>query len=137
MIAETVLCLILGDSIAIGLHRFLPECEIRAKTGITTSAFVKLSNYEEINAPIVIISLGTNDLYSTRLLDQLDLVRKNIRSNRVYWVLPNTTTKRQESLAVTTTAIGWGDRVIWTDRYATDHIHPSLVGYRQLVEQIK
>ena len=76
MIAETVLCLILGDSIAIGLHRFLPECEVRAKTGITTSAFAKLSNYEEINAPIVIISLGTNDLYSTRLLDQLNLVRK-------------------------------------------------------------
>jgi len=54
-------CLILGDSIAVGVAQFRPECVAYAKGGINSRQWVNSYITKNRSANTVIISLGSND----------------------------------------------------------------------------
>lgn len=82
-------CIVLGDSIAVGLSEKLPECARLAEVGLTTAGWFK--RYGGVNAyapqDFVVISLGSNDgnLYAMANLRRL---RDQVTAKRVIWVLP-------------------------------------------------
>jgi hypothetical protein len=53
-------CLVLGDSIAVGLGQARPECAVVAVSGITSERYV-LTLHARPRARTVVISLGVND----------------------------------------------------------------------------
>jgi hypothetical protein len=79
-----MLCLILGDSIAVGIYE-QSRCSAIAAIGVTSTAFVR-SNIAIPEAELTIISLGSNDRSSTSY-NTLSLLRSRI-PGRVVWVLP-------------------------------------------------
>lgn len=82
-------CLILGDSIGVGLSEKLPECTRLATVGLSTAGW--LHRYGGLNAyaphDYVVISLGSNDgrVYA---MANLRRIRDQVTAKRVIWVLP-------------------------------------------------
>lgn len=128
-------CLVIGDSIAEGFHRYRPECVIYAKTGITTSGWNKLFNSKDLTAKIVIISLGSNN--SNDIWSDLVELRKSIVAEKVFWIMPNIETKKNQANTVIKVAQLSNDNLISTDRYYKDKIHPTMIGYKELAQQTK
>lgn len=82
-------CLILGDSIGVGLHKHRPECVAYAKSGINTSQFNK-EYTGEFFSNNVIISLGSNDHKGIKTKQELENLRNRIvAKSRVIWILPS------------------------------------------------
>ena len=80
-------CLLIGDSIALGVGNTLPECRTEARVEITSRQFVhQLSSLRE--ADRVVISLGVNDGVSPQTIANLQRVRDSVRGSAVYWLLP-------------------------------------------------
>lgn len=114
-------CLILGDSIAVGLAQHRPECAVEAKVGVSAAAFVATRT----NADDVIISLGSND--GSDPTAALIRLREQIDARRVTWIVP---------------AVRWADQVrrvanlhgdvSITVMAGRDGVHPS--SYRALAE---
>ena len=69
MIAD---CLILGDSIAVGVAQNLPQCEMVAKVGLNTDQMLRRSTHWISDT--VIISLGSNDNFPIAI--EFDILRK-------------------------------------------------------------
>ena len=81
-------CLILGDSIAIGIAQQLPHCMPMAKVGISSTGWAREFGVHPLDPrDTVVISLGSNDgrVYS---LQALRRIRDSITARRVIWVLP-------------------------------------------------
>ena len=85
-------CLILGDSLAVGVGQVRTECVTYAKSGINSYDYVNRhvlytkSNHKE--AKTVIISLGSNDYSSINTYEELLTLRQLVKADRVYWILP-------------------------------------------------
>lgn len=127
-------CLVLGDSIAVGVGQMLPECRTEARVGITSRQFIQqmLSPQE---AERVVISLGVNDGASPATVDNLRQVRASVRGRQVYWLLP--AGHPATRTAIRTVASQFGDRLI--DAGATvgpDGLHPTGAGYRALAATV-
>lgn len=82
-------CILLGDSIAVGLRPHLP-CTLQAQVGRNShhqSVIIR-----PIEARKVIISLGSNDVGDPTMmksqLRHLRLIRRNIDADKVIWILP-------------------------------------------------
>lgn len=136
-------CLILGDSIAVGIKQFMPQCEMRAKGGINTWQFNKMYT-GTFNADTVIISLGSNDHQYVKSYDELFEMRQRVGiTKNVFWVMPmgnlkasNVPIERIQEY-IREIAEYYGDSIIETKRVQPDGIHPSWAGYRDLVDQTK
>lgn len=128
-------CLIIGDSIAVGTHKFRPDCVAYAQGGITSLGWDRKFGNNDLSAETVIISLGTNDWekYSTRA--KLLEIRNKIKGKRVFWIEPNQESKPQIVEHVHHIAEKFGDVVIPTTRWQTDKIHPSWAGYKNLADK--
>lgn len=125
-------CLILGDSIAVGISQFRSECQAIAKVGITSTAFIKQNpNIPESNNTI--ISLGTND--STNTLENLIKLRESIKG-KVYWIMPPRAKQKQRDIVISL-ASKYNDVAIGTDKLSPDNIHPTTVGYKGLAHATK
>ena len=108
-------CLIIGDSIAVGVKRFRPECVDYAKGGITSTGWNKQYGNMDMKANTVIISLGTNDWVKADTYEMLMKIRMKVKGDaKVY-----------------------GDTVLPTTRWQKDKIHPSWEGYKVLAERTK
>jgi len=128
-------CLVVGDSIAVGVGQTLPECRTEARVGMTARQFVHqfLSPRE---ADKVVISLGVNDGESAYTIANLRSVRESVRGRAVYWLLP--AHHEYARTAIRTVAARYGDRVIDCTPYSgPDGVHPTGVGYRTLGAQIR
>lgn len=131
-------CLILGDSIAKGVSDIRKECVAYVKSGINSSDYVN-KNLSKLppNAKSVIISLGSNDTKHINTYDELEVLRKKINAERVYWILPNIkdTIRRQ----VWHLAKEYNDIVIdaRTVERSMDAVHPTYKGYKELAERTK
>jgi len=128
-------CLVVGDSIAVGVGQTLPECRTEARVGMTARQFVHqfLSPRE---ADKVVISLGVNDGESAYTIANLRSVRESVRGRTVYWLLP--AHHEYARTAIRTVAARYGDRVIDCAPYSgPDGVHPTGVGYRTLGAQIR
>lgn len=115
-------CLLLGDSIAVGVGRARPECSVQAEVGIGSEAFLHKhrGTYE---AGVVAISLGSND--AADIHGALAALRREVKARRVYWILPAKVGPQQR--AVIEIARENGDAVL-TFKPGADGVHPAAYG---------
>ena len=120
----------MGDSLAVGVGHFRPECETVARVGITSDRYVETLLVPH-QAAIAIISLGVNDGWQDDTIANLRLVRSEVAGARVIWLLPGINVRARR--AIHQVAAEHGDRVVETGRFAgRDHLHPSGEGYEIL-----
>jgi len=133
-------CLILGDSVAVGIGQVRRECVTYAATGINSYDYVNrhiLSKADNMPAKTTIISLGSNDLEKFKTFAELDTLRQLVKADRVFWILPAVKdTKRQ---AVYQVAEKYKDTVIDSRKHqlSSDRVHPTYNGYKSISEQTK
>lgn len=128
-------CLILGDSIAVGVAQVRTECVSYSKGGINSYQWNKQYGHKVTASPTVIISLGTNDHSGVHTFKELSRMRANVTAERVYWILPpcnDKFCKPDVNDVVEIIARSRGDIVIKTNRLQKDAIHPSWAGYKEL-----
>lgn len=137
-------CLIVGDSIAVGVAQTRPECVSYSTGGINSKQWVnKNIGNTPLVAKSVIISLGSNDHKYVKTESELRTIRQLTKADRVYWILPAGNLKASEvsiqniQLVVTAIAKEYGDTVLPITRLQKDGIHPSWAGYKILGEQTK
>jgi lysophospholipase L1-like esterase len=134
-------CLILGDSLAVGVGQVRTECVTYAKSGINSYDYVNRhvlhTNGAEKQAKTVIISLGSNDAKHIKTFDELDTLRQLIKADRVYWIVPAIKeNKRRDVWAV---ANKYHDHVIESRNHnlSPDGVHPTYKGYTSIANQTK
>lgn len=136
-------CLILGDSIAVGVAMFKKECISLSKGGINSQQYNKKYAGIELYSEAVLISLGSNDHKWVKTKQELLKLRHNVNAKRVYWVLPEGNLPaggkdiedvRRNVLEV---AEEHGDMVLPILSISKDGIHPTGVGYKNLAEEFK
>jgi lysophospholipase L1-like esterase len=136
-------CLILGDSIAVGVGAKRPECITYAKGGINTYQWNNKFITKDLSAPVVIISLGSNDHKYVKTRRELETMRALVKADRVYWVLPHGNLKASEvpietiQYYIQEIAKVHGDIVLPIKYPSSDKIHPSDRGYRELANSTK
>jgi len=133
-------CLILGDSLAVGLGQIRTECATYAKSGINSYDYVNrhiLHTGGNTSAKTAIISLGSNDLKNINTYYELDTLRQLVKADRVYWILPNI--KETKRRAVGLVAEKYKDNVIDTRNHnvSPDKVHPTYKGYKSIAESTK
>jgi len=133
-------CLIIGDSIAVGVAQQRPECVSYSTGGLNTWQWNKKYSDKVLASPAVIISLGTNDHKGVKTLSELTAMRNRVTAERVFWILPPCNDKFCKSEInewVKTLANSRGDMIITTKRLQADAIHPSWAGYKELANQTR
>ena len=127
-------CLILGDSIGVGVSNVRKECVAYVQGGINSHQWL---NKNIKNTPLianhVIISLGSNDHKHIKTENELRVIRQLTNANRVYWVLPSTKFPIQRE-AIWKIANEYRDIVLKTERMQEDNIHPSWAGYKEIAK---
>lgn len=134
-------CLILGDSIAVGIGQARPECVTLARSGITSEAWYKgyaYNPYFRDPYKVVVISLGTNDMRGMTS-EMLFNIRQKITAPLVIWILPSLTLKPVQVTIVKELANEFHDRVLTIhDNVGPDGIHPpNLNEYKKISDKIK
>jgi lysophospholipase L1-like esterase len=128
-------CLVIGDSIAVGVGQNLPECKVTARVGISSQGFIQQMLTDERSGTTV-ISLGANDNASATTAANLIRVRGAVQSRRVFWLLPSR--PREARGIIRAVARQFGDQCIDSQPVAgPDGLHPTGTGYRLLAEQVK
>lgn len=126
--AEASDCLVLGDSIAVGVSKGLSGCFVQAKAGRTTRQIINL--VPENHYQVVIISAGSND-GERASLESLQTLRRYVQAQDVVWIIPSS--KFKASSFVQYVAQEFGDHTIAFDKViSNDNIHPTPTGYRLL-----
>lgn len=127
-------CLILGDSIAVGIAQHRPECAVYAKVGTTSRGWNDKFLAKKPDAKTTTISLGTNDYSDTATFRELYSLRQTL-PNRVVWILPANGADRQT--AVVKIAQMYNDATIVIPELSKDKIHPTARAYKELAEQVR
>lgn len=129
-------CLIVGDSIAVGVSQVRPECASIAKSGINSRDWNSKNLHKLKPARTLIISLGANDL-GINTKGHVRTLRTNVQANRVFWLLPSAKLKPQQVEAVKQVAAEFGDTVISRPEgnISSDGVHPTYRGYKILGDQ--
>jgi lysophospholipase L1-like esterase len=129
-------CLIVGDSIAVGIANVRTECVAYAKGGINSYQWLnKNVDKTPLVAKTVIISLGSNDHKYVKTESELQAIRELTKADRVFWILPAIKPDIQE--IVRKVAAKHGDTVLPITRLQKDGVHPSWAGYKDLGEKAK
>ena len=133
-------CLILGDSLAVGVGQIRQECTTRAKSGINSYDYVNRHIWHtngNNQAKTVIISLGSNDLKNINTFEELDTLRQLVKADRVYWILPAIKDVKRKN--VQKVADKYQDFVIDSKQHqlSADGIHPTYKGYKEIAEKTK
>lgn len=132
-------CLIIGDSIGVGISQVRRECSAIVKSGINSQTWKKHNLDKIVDSKTTIISLGAND---TKVVDtecHIRDIRSKITSNRVYWILPNEQLKPKAVSDVQRVASEYGDVVIHRpiQHISADKVHPTGKGYRILADKTR
>src|ERR1022692_2409569 len=109
-------CAINGDSIAVGLAPYFPQCKtshFNPKVGATSSYVLS----HVIGATLIGISVGSNDPNSRRLRANLLAIRA--KSRYAIWVIPH---NKRAARIVRSVAKQYGDKVV-VFRAGKDGIH--------------
>jgi len=131
-------CLILGDSLAVGVGQIRKECVTYAKSGINSYDYVNrhvLHTNGNSQAKTVIISLGSNDTKNINTFEELDTLRSLVKADRVYWILPNI--KEEKRKAVWAVASKYNDNIIDARKHdkSPDSVHPTYKGYKSIAQE--
>lgn len=127
-------CLILGDSIAVGIAQHRRECVSYAQVGITSAAWNNKFLAKNLQSRVTTISLGTNDNSTFKTFEELLALRQNL-TGKVQWILPANGTDRQAP--VVRVAKMFGDITFLIPQLAKDKIHPTAAAYRELAEDTR
>jgi lysophospholipase L1-like esterase len=136
-------CLIIGDSIGVGIAKVRRECVSYAEGGWNTWQWNRDYLKNDLTANTVIISLGSNDHKGIKTQVELEKLRAKVKGSRVFWILPAGNLKasnvpiEQIQSIVNDIAQRNGDVVLPIARLQADGIHPSWAGYKQLAEKTK
>jgi lysophospholipase L1-like esterase len=136
-------CLILGDSIAVGVAQFRPECVAYAKGGINSRQWVNSYITKNLSANTVIISLGSNDHMGVKTVKELRTMRELTKAKRVFWILPSGVNPKNNvpvndiQQMVRLVADEYSDIVLPVTRLQADGIHPSTAGYKELANNTR
>jgi lysophospholipase L1-like esterase len=136
-------CLILGDSIAVGISQYRPECVAYAKGGINSRQWVNKNITKDLSANTVIISLGSNDHMGVKTVSELRTIRELTKAKRVFWILPsgvhpkNNVPVNDIQQMVRLVADEYSDIVLPVTRLQADGIHPSTAGYKELANNTR
>lgn len=132
-------CLILGDSIAVGVSQIRKECVAYAKSGIDSNNWNKtyLSKIEP--AKTIIISLGSNDIPYTPTEENVRILRKQAKAGKIYWLLPNEKLKPLAVASVRKVASEFGDYILERPKtnISPDGIHPTYKGYKEIADKTR
>ena len=123
-------CAVLGDSIALGVARSHPTCQVQAVIGIGSDAY--LSRFvHTVNARQVLISIGSNDPLIGDLVPAMRRIRARVIADEVTGLL--SANNANAAAAVRTVASQHGDRVINISPFiGSDRVHPTAPGYYRL-----
>ena len=136
-------CLILGDSIAVGTHLFMPQCAAYATGGWNTWQWNREYLKKDLTANAVIISLGSNDHQGVKTRQELEKMRAKIVAQKVFWILPagNLPAGRvsiwEIQEIVKDIAAKNGDTVLPITGLQKDGIHPNVAGYQNIAIEVK
>jgi lysophospholipase L1-like esterase len=132
-------CLIVGDSIAVGVSQVRPECQSIAKSGINSSDCNKKHLHKLKPARTLVISLGANDYKGINTEGHIRSLRTNAQADRVFWLLPSQRLKPTQVEAVKLVAAEFGDTVIPRpeSNISSDGVHPTYKGYKILGDQTR
>lgn len=123
-------CLILGDSIAVGIAHHRPDCVAEARVGRPSAA----QRLPGVRAGVVVISLGSNDGGArAATLGHLRELRRGTLAVRVLWVVP---ASPRAAAAVRQVAAEFGDDTLDMTP-GPDGIHPTPAGYRALARAVQ
>lgn len=128
-------CLILGDSIAVGVSYRLPECEVIAEIGINSFDYYNVYVGQVGNANRYIISLGANDGY-TNTAEVIPKLRERLpKRAKVVWLVP--ANNREAIEAVLDLSARYGDNTLRLTDFplAGDGVHLTGTGYNMLAEE--
>lgn len=136
-------CLIIGDSIGVGLSTVRPECHAVVRNGIGSKRWLETFIYNPIWREhlfkVAVISLGTNDMVYTKTEEELYNIRLGTRANLVIWILPNEILKPTQADIIRKLAKEFNDKVLdirpWV---GADQIHPpAITEYKKVSDVIK
>ena len=134
-------CLILGDSIAVGVSQVRKECVAYAKSGWNSMSWNKdyLNQASKQSAKTVIISLGANDYKGIKTEEELRKMRQSISGTKVFWIDAGKSRKPIPHDVIVRIASEYGDTIIPRpkDHMSADGVHPTYKGYKILGEQTK
>lgn len=134
-------CMIIGDSIAVGVHMARTECVRFAKGGWNSWQWNKdyLAPASSRSYETVVISLGANDHKGVKTEQELRKMREAVKGKRVFWIDPGKDRKPVPHEAIVRIASEYGDTIVPRpkDHMSADGIHPTGRGYKVLAEQTK
>jgi lysophospholipase L1-like esterase len=134
-------CLVLGDSIAVGVSQVRRECITYAKSGINSSLWNRdyLPHAVDKKYKTVVISLGANDHKGIPTENELRRMRVNVSGKRVFWIDPGKDRKPIAHDAIMRIASQYGDTILARpkDQMSADGIHPTGRGYQTLANQTR
>lgn len=134
-------CMIVGDSIAVGVAMYRPECISYSRGGWNSWQWNRdyLSIASTRPMRTVIVSLGANDHHLVKSEAELRKMRGSIQADKVYWISPGTHKKPVPQAAIEKIAAEYGDIVLPRpeSQMSPDGIHPSPQGYRTLAGQTR
>ena len=130
-------CLIMGDSIAVGVSQYRPECASYSQSGITSAGWIKKWGDKPEAAKIVVISLGAND-YTVDTMTHIKMLRNNITADKVIWLLPRADRVPMAVNAVYEVARQFNDVIVDRPKEVSpDGIHPTAAGYKWLADRTR
>ena len=116
------LCSIIGDSIAVGIAQFRPDCVSFAKQGVALYSINNQLFHVSKNTNTLIISTGSNDSYLT-VTDVVNF-RSQITAKEVIWILPM---KKANKKIIKQVSNQFKDSFIdFSTVVSTDRIHPTF-----------
>ena len=128
-------CMILGDSIAVGIGQARPECVAYVKQGIDSYTWNNRNIYKNLSAGTVIISLGTNDSPQINTFQEILALRQLVSAARVFWILPANNPAVQDIIKIV--ARNYKDTVLTIPKLSKDRLHLTTQAYRELAKQTR
>lgn len=128
-------CLILGDSIAVGVAQQRPECVAYAKGGWNSWQWNKAYIRKDLQSKIVMISLGSNDHDGVHSFKELLKLRESVDAKEVFWVMPAVKPNVQDHIRII--AKNFNDTILYISELSKDGVHPTSRGYKILAGQTK
>ena len=134
-------CMVIGDSIAVGVAMYRPECVSYSRGGWNSWQWNKDYLAHSTTKPYetIIISLGANDHAGVQTEAQLRKMRSAIKGKRVFWIDPGKDRKPVPHNAIVNIATEYGDTILPRpkDHMSADKVHPTGTGYKILANQTK
>lgn len=123
-------CMILGDSIAVGIAQHRPDCVAEARVGRASAA----QRVPGVPAGVTVISLGSNDGGARgATLGHLRELRRGTLAVRVVWIVP---ANPRAAAAVRQVAAEFYDDTLDLAP-GPDGVHPTPAGYRALAQAVR